>query len=79
MSKLISVVAAIMHSINRVSICILSKWRHIPLEKRYIFFFIKGDHFVPLFPNHGIVENGHDCDTRIVKLLKLVDQYGKWS
>ncbi|KAJ7375262.1 hypothetical protein OS493_002009 [Desmophyllum pertusum] len=36
----------------------------------------KDNRFVPLFPNHGVIECGHCCCTRILKTFKLVDAFG---
>ncbi|KAK3755171.1 hypothetical protein QZH41_010701, partial [Actinostola sp. cb2023] len=31
------------------------------------------DMFIPLYPDHGVIGYGHDCDTKIKKLFTLVD------
>ncbi|XP_068758181.1 uncharacterized protein [Montipora capricornis] len=36
----------------------------------------KGNRFIPLFPNHGAIESGHSCSSRVLKLFKLIDALG---
>ena len=39
---------------------------------------LQGGHFVPLFPNDGIVTYGHKCSSQILKVFKLVDGFGNY-
>ncbi|XP_028417977.1 uncharacterized protein LOC114542684 isoform X2 [Dendronephthya gigantea] len=32
--------------------------------------------FVPLFPNHSLIDSGHQCNTKVSKLFTLVDAFG---
>lgn len=36
----------------------------------------KDNRFIPLFPNHGAIESGHSCSSRVLKLFKLIDAFG---
>ena len=39
--------------------------------------FVTGNRFIPLFPNHGAIESGHSCSSRVLKLFKLIDAFGE--
>lgn len=33
--------------------------------------------FIPLFSNHGAIESGHSCSSRVLKMFKLIDAFGE--